>query len=147
MNAALHKLLDKLNERPFKKLAGSRRQLFEALDRPALKPLPVTPYVYAEWKKARVHIDYHVEVEGHYYSVPYQLIKRQLDVRFTANTVECFHKGRRVASHRRSYRKGHHTTLTEHMPESHRQSIIHLPLLQFSPLGIPVKLNTESISN
>ena len=121
LNAALHKLLDKLNERPFKKLAGSRRQLFEALDRPALKPLPVTPYVYAEWKKARVHIDYHVEVEGHYYSVPYQLIKRQLEVRFTANTVECFHKGKRVASHRRSYQKNHHTTLVEHMPKSHRQ--------------------------
>lgn len=121
LNEAIRKLLDQLNERPFKKLAGSRRQLFEALDRPALKPLPVTPYIYAEWKKVRVHIDYHVEVEDHYYSVPYQLIKRPLEVRFTANTVECFYQGQRVASHRRSYQKGHHTTRVEHMPKSHRQ--------------------------
>lgn len=121
LNEAIRTLLDRLNDRPFKKLPDSRRQLFETLDRPALKPLPVTPYVYAEWKKVRVHIDYHVEMESHYYSVPYQLIKRQLDVRFTANTVECFHKGRRVASHRRSYQKGRHTTLAEHMPKSHRQ--------------------------
>ena len=121
LNEAIGKLLDRLNERPFRKLPGSRRQLFETLDRPALKPLPATPYVYAEWKKARVHIDYHVEVQGHYYSVPYQLIKRQLDVRFTANIVECFHKGRRVASHRRCDHKGRHTTLAEHMPKSHRQ--------------------------
>jgi transposase len=121
LNAAIRKLLDRLNERPFKKLPGSRRQLFETLDRPALNPLPVTSYVFAEWEKARVHIDYHVEVEGHYYSVPHQLVKRKLDVRFTAHTVECFHKGTRVASHRRSYQKGHHTTLPEHMPESHRQ--------------------------
>lgn len=121
LNAALHPRLDRLNERPFNKLAGSRRQLFEALDRPALKPLPVTPYVYAEWKKARVHIDYHVEVEDHDYSVPYPLIKRPLEVRFTTHTVACFHQGKRVASHRRSYQKGHPTTLTEHLPKAHRQ--------------------------
>jgi transposase len=120
LNEAIRKLLDQLNERPFKKLAGSRRQLFEALDRPALKPLPVTPYSYAEWKKVRVHIDYHVEVEDHDYSVPYQLIKRPLEVRFTANTVECFSQGQRVASHRRSYQKGHPTTRVEHRPKSHR---------------------------
>ncbi len=121
LNHAIGELLERLNERPFKKLPGSRRQLFISLDQPALGPLPDLPYLYAEWKKVRVHIDYHVELVGHYYSVPYQLIKRQLDVRYTANTVECFSKGKRVASHLRSHIKGHHTTLSEHMPEAHRQ--------------------------
>jgi transposase len=92
------------------------------LDRPALQPLPAEPYVYAEWKKARVHIDYHVAIEGHYYSVPYALIKREVDVRITRNTIECFHRGNRVASHVRSHHKGRHTTDPSHMPESHRQA-------------------------
>lgn len=121
LNQAIQPLLVRLNERPFKKLPGCRKELFETLDAPVLKPLPATPYIYAEWKKVRVHIDYHVEVEGHYYSVPYQLIKQQLDARLTANTLECFHKGQRVASHPRSWLKGRHTTQSEHMPESHRQ--------------------------
>ena len=121
LNRAIHQLLIRLNERPFKKLPGCRKALFETLDAPALNPLPVTPYVYAEWKKVRVHIDYHVEVEGHYYSVPYQLTRKQLDARLTDNTLECFHKGQRVASHPRSWLKGRHTTLPEHMTESHRQ--------------------------
>ena len=121
LNAAIAGLLEKLNARPFKKLPGSRRAHFEALDKPALKPLPAAPYEYAEWKKARVHIDYHVAVEGHYYSVPHALIKRQLDVRITQNTVECFYRGQRVASHRRSWQKGRHTTVPAHMPEAHRQ--------------------------
>lgn len=79
------------------------------------------PYVYAEWKKARAHIDYHVEVDGHYYSVPYQLVKKQLEVRLTARTVECFHANQRVASHLRSMHKGRHSTQAEHMPKSHRE--------------------------
>lgn len=120
LNAAIAELLERLNARAFKKLPGSRRELFESLDRPALQPLPAEPYVYAEWKKARVHIDYHVEVDGHYYSVPYQLVKKQLEVRLTAQTVECFHRGARVASHRRCALKGRHTTVTEHMPAAHR---------------------------
>ncbi len=81
LNAAIGVLLDRLNQRPFKKLPGSRRSAFETIDQPALQPLPEHPYVYAEWKKMRVHIDYHVEVDGHYYSVPYQLVKHQLEVR------------------------------------------------------------------
>jgi transposase len=121
LNQAIQQLLVRLNERAFKKLPGCRKTLFESLDAPALKPLPVTPYTYAEWKKVRVHIDYHVEAEGHYYSVPYQLTRQQLDARLTANTLECFHKGKRVASHPRSWLKGRHTTLPEHMPESHRR--------------------------
>jgi transposase len=121
LNQAIRELLVELNDRPFQKLPGSRRSMFEDLDRPALKPLPADTYEYAEWKKARVHIDYHVEVARHYYSVPYQLVKKQLDVRLTANTVELFHMNKRVASHRRSSLKGRHTTVTEHMPTSHRQ--------------------------
>ena len=121
LNRAIAVLLERLNARPFKKLPGSRQSAFDALDRPALRPLPEQPYVYAEWKKARAHIDYHVEVDGHYYSVPYQLVKKQLEVRLTARTVECFHANQRVASHLRSMHKGRHSTLTEHMPKSHRE--------------------------
>ena len=82
---------------------------------------PNQPYEFAQWKKCRVNIDYHLELEGHYYSVPHNLIKQQLDVRYTVNTVECFHRGVRVASHVRSYTKGRHTTIAEHMPKAHRQ--------------------------
>ncbi|MDE0342343.1 MAG: IS21 family transposase, partial [Deltaproteobacteria bacterium] len=120
LNAAVARLLERLNDRPFKKLPGSRRSLYESLDRPAMRPLPGKPYEFAEWKPVRVHIDYHVEVDGHYYSVPYRLVGQQLDARYTANTVEVFHKGRRVASHRRADRRGHHTTVAQHMPSSHR---------------------------
>lgn len=120
LNRALRRLLTSLNERPFKKLPGSRRSQFEALDRPALSPLPPHPYELAEWKRARVHIDYHVEVAGHYYSVPHPLIRRELDVRLTAAAVECFLNGERVAAHPRSDRKGAHSTLPEHMPKAHR---------------------------
>jgi transposase len=120
LNATLRRLLGDLNDRPFKKLPGSRRMLFESLDRPALRTLPAEPYEYAEWKRSRVHIDYHVEVDGHYYSVPYALVKQRLDVRVTAHIVEGFHKGQRVASHPRSSQKGRHTTLPEHMPQAHR---------------------------
>jgi len=121
LNREISRLLKRLNERPFKKLPGSRQELFEQLDRPALQPLPAHAYAFAEWKKVRVNIDYHVDVEGHYYSVPYQLVRKSLDARYTARTVECFHKGQRVASHIRSLLKGHHTTVAEHMPKSHRE--------------------------
>ncbi len=120
-NQAIAALLSVLNTRPFQKLPGSRHSLFEAIDRPALHPLPPHPYEYAEWKRARVNIDYHVEVEGHYYSVPYTLVKQQLDVRLTPHVVELLHKGKRVASHQRSPLKGRHTTVTTHMPKAHRQ--------------------------
>ena len=127
LNAAISELLIRRNLRPCKQLPGSRQSQFEAIDRPALKPLPSTPYEYAAWKQARVHIDYHIEVERHYYSVPQHLVKRQLDVRVTASTIECFHQGQRVACHRRVKQPGRHTTITAHMPEQHRH------LAQFSP--------------
>ena len=120
LNKAIVQMLACLNERPFKKLPGCRRSLFESLDRPAMRPLPARPYEFAEWKTVRVHIDYHVEIDRHYYSVPYSLVKQQLDARLTANTVELFLKGRRVASHRRSPRRGGHTTVTQHMPSAHQ---------------------------
>jgi transposase len=122
LNRAIARLLERLNTRPFKKLPGTRRELFEKLDRPALRPLPAQPYEFAEWKKVRVNIDYHVEIEGHYYSVPYQLVRKALEARYSERTVECFHKGQRVASHPRSHLKGRHTTLPEHMPTAHRTS-------------------------
>lgn len=121
LNAAIRELLADLNHRAFKKLPGSRRSTFEAIDAPALKPLPASAYEYAEWKAAKPGVDYHVEVDGHYYSVPHALIGHKLDVRFGATTVECFHRGRRIASHLRSFRKGKHSTLAEHMPASHRK--------------------------
>lgn len=120
LNAAIRELLGPLNDRPFQKLPGSRRELFERLDRPAMQPLPAERYGYAEWRKARVNVDYHVEVEGHYYSVPYRLVGQPLDVRIARSTVELFDRGRRVASHLRSDRRGHHTTTPEHMPKAHR---------------------------
>ena len=121
LNAAIAALLERLNERPFKKLPGSRREAFVQIDQPALRPLPATAYVYATWKSVRVHIDYHVELDGHYYSVPYALVKQPLQARLTARTVELFHKGSRVASHVRSHAKGRHSTTLEHMPKAHRQ--------------------------
>jgi transposase len=121
LNQAIAKQLKTLNTRSFKKLNTTRQTLYETIDKPALKPLPVHPYEFALWKKARVNIDYHVEVDRHYYSVPYQLCREQLDVRLTATTIEMLFKNRRVASHKRSYIPGGATTLKEHMPKSHQR--------------------------
>jgi len=121
LNQAIAEQLEELNRRPFQKLPGCRREAFEQVDRPAMRPLPVEPYEYAEWPKARVNIDYHVEADKHYYSVPHQLVGKQLDVRITLRTVECFHKNNRVASHLRSFEKGRHTTVCAHMPKAHRE--------------------------
>jgi transposase len=121
LNTAMTALLGALNRRPCKKLSGSRQSVFESLDRPALRPLPAQPYEYAEWKLVRVNIDYHVEVAGHSYSVPYSLVKQQLEVRLSAQVVEIFHKGNRVASHQRSPLKGRHRTVAAHMPTAHRR--------------------------
>ena len=121
LNQTIAEELIKLNERPFQKLEGSRRSVFETLDRPALKPLPATRYEFAQWKKARVHIDHHVAVDGNFYSVPYQLIKHELDIRLTAATIEILHAGRRVASHERSYRKGQPITEHAHRPPAHQK--------------------------
>ena len=121
LNKAIAQKLSEYNNRKFQKINTTRTHLFETIDKPALKPLPQIPYEYAEWKKARVNVDYHVAVLKHYYSVPYQLIKSQVDVRITSNTVEVLFKNRRIASHVRSYVTGSFTTLTEHMPKSHQK--------------------------
>jgi transposase len=121
LNRAIAELLVELNRKPFQKLPGSRKSLFENIDRPALKALPTKAYQYAEWKKATVNVDYHIEVARHYYSVPHTLIKKRIDVRLTDTTVECFYKGKRVASHIRSHHKARHSTIKEHMPTSHQK--------------------------
>ncbi|MBD1400890.1 IS21 family transposase, partial [Pelovirga terrestris] len=120
-NAAIRVLLTDLNNRPFKKLPGSRKEAFEALDRPMLKPLPTNAYTFSQWQKVRAGIDYHVTVDGHYYSVPYQLRGQQLEARITATSIECFMQRKRVASHVRSYQKGRHTTVSDHMPKGHQE--------------------------
>jgi transposase len=120
LNQAIREQLEKLNDRRMEHLGNSRRELFEELDRPALKPLPTEPYEFAVWKKAKVHIDYHVEFEKHYYSVPHELIEERVWIRATRHTVEIFHKHRRVTSHPRSRARGRHTTQTAHMPANHR---------------------------
>lgn len=120
VNDAIWTLLKDLNDRPFQKRPGSRRSLFEELDRPALRPLPAVRYVYALWKRVRPHVDYHVTLDQHHYSVPHQLVGKQLDARVTATTIEMFHQSKRIASHTRSFRKGGHTTIREHMPPTHQ---------------------------
>jgi transposase len=120
LNAAIRPLLKKLNERSFQKLPGSRRSVFEEVDRPAMRALPTTAYVYAEWKRVRAAFDYHVDVDRHYYSIPHTLVGQELWARFSAATVEVFHRSQRVASHVRSYQRGAHTTIAEHMPQTHR---------------------------
>jgi transposase len=120
LNAAIRPLLVELNARSFQRLPGCRRSVFEALDRPAMRALPPAPYVYAEWKERIVAFDYHIDVDRHYYSVPHALVGHSVWARFTATTVEVFFRSERVAGHVRSYQRGAHTTLPEHMPKSHR---------------------------
>ena len=120
LNQAIDLLLADLNDRPFKKLPGSRRSQFEQLDQPLLQPLPKHRYEYQHIKKARVHIDYHIDYEHHYYSVPYTLLKQEVEVHANAQSVVIYHQGARVAIHARSYRKGGHSTLPEHRPKAHQ---------------------------
>jgi transposase len=121
INEAIRAHLDDLNSRPFRRLPGSRRSVYEEIERPALLPLPVEAYVYAEWFKRRVAPDYHIEVAGHFYSVPHRLLKEPVEARLTATTVEIFHRSGRVACHARNYGRSRHTTLPDHMPSSHRR--------------------------
>jgi transposase len=117
---AVKPLLEKLNDRPMRRLKKSRRQIFEELERGALKPLPSTPYELSQWNRPRVNLDYHVEFEENFYSVPYGLLRELVDLRATESTVEILFKGRRIASHLRSYDKNKWITNREHMPSSHR---------------------------
>ena len=120
LNQAIRLLLDDLNQRPFKKLPGTRLSQFEQLDKPSLRALPAQPYQYADIKQARVHIDYHIEYDKHYYSVPHPLVKQAVEVHATDSLVVICHQGQRVASHPRSRRQGAHSTCQEHMPQAHQ---------------------------
>jgi transposase len=127
LNARIRSLLGPLNDRPMRAYRASRRELFLRLDQPALRPLPAQPFVFAEWKLAKVNIDYHVELDGHYYSVPHVLVGEAVELRFTAATLEAYHRGQRVASHVRSRRRGRHTTDPSHMPKSHQKHMAWTP--------------------
>ena len=121
LNRAIRLLLEELNTRPFKNgRPGSRKDLFLEKEKEVLGLLPSTRYELARWKKAKVPIDYHVEVDHHFYSVPHALIHQEARVRITESVVEVFHRGERVASHQKDPAPGCHTTLSAHMPESHQ---------------------------
>ena len=120
LNGAIAELIIDLNQRPFKKLPGCRRSAFEELDAPALKALPATRYEISRWKSAKVNIDYHVEFDAHYYSVPHRLVGTTVELRVTDTLVEAFQANQRVACHALSHKRGAHTTVAEHMPASHR---------------------------
>jgi len=122
LNTAIGELLRQLNdERPIRRLGVTRRALFEELDRPNLNSLPSQPYCFAEWRVRRVGVDYHVELEGHFYSVPHRFARSEVEVRLTPRAVEIFLKGERIAAHLRASGNHRHTTVSEHMPSSHRR--------------------------
>jgi len=121
LNAAIRDCVAAINTKVMRHVGKSRNELLETIDRPALNALPTTPYSYAEWKRARVAPDYHIEVADHYYSVPSKLIREMVEARITSATVEIFHKGQRIASHAFSPVRNRHTTITEHMPSAHRR--------------------------
>jgi len=121
LNQAISQLLIELNDKPFKKLPGTRRSQFELVEKETLKPLPTTRYQYFEIKKATVRLDYHVEIDGHFYSVPHRFILKRVDYQLSAERVELFYKGQSIANHIRSNEKGQATTIASHMPLSHQR--------------------------
>jgi transposase len=121
LNARIAELCAELNRRVMRHYKASRLELFERLDKPALRALPEEPFVHAEWTKTRLSIDYHAKVCEHFYSAPFTLVHEELWARSTAATVELFHRGARVASHLRSDVPGRHTTDGRHMPAAHQK--------------------------
>ena len=121
LNVAIKDCVAAINAKVMRRVGKSRAELLETLDRPALKGLPNEPYPYAEWKRARVAPDYHIDIEDHFYSVPSKLIREIVEARITTATVEIFHKGNRIASHAFSHLRNRHTTIDEHMPSAHRR--------------------------
>lgn len=141
LNAAIRKLLEEVNNRVMQVYGCSRRELFETIEKPALKPLPPTPFLQGQWKTATVNIDYHVELNRRYYSVPYQLRGERVDICLREKTVEIYHQSKRVALHPVVARAGAHHTLKEHMPQEHRY------MLEWSPsrfLSWGEKIGTET---
>jgi transposase len=150
LNEAIWELVERLNHRSFRKLPGSRAEMFESVDRPALQPLPAERYSFAEWKPARVNIDYHVELDRHYYSVPYSLVGQKVELRYTSTTVEVLHRGVRVASHPRSYQPGAATTVNQHRPQSHQRYLSWTPsrILEWAGrAGLATRSVADSILN
>jgi len=121
LNSAIAELVEQLNDRMMRGLGTTRRILFEQFDHPALLPLPPTAYEYAEWRRCRVGLDYHIGIDKHFYSVPHQLLRQEVEARITAGTVELFHRGHRVASHVRGANRHGPSTTIEHMPSAHRR--------------------------
>lgn len=121
LNGAIRELVADINARPMRGWGTTRRALFEQFDRPALLPSPPAAYEYADWKRCRVSLDYHVEVARHFYSVPFQLVRQEVEARITTNTVEIFHRGKLVAAHMRGAGTHRPTTMVDHMPSSHRR--------------------------
>jgi hypothetical protein len=121
LNQAIRELVIQLNDRPMRGWDTTRGALYEQIDRPALRELPPTPYEYADWKRCRVNLDYHIEIAKHFYSVPFRLLREEVEARITTKTVEIFHRGKLVAAHLRSLRPYRPTTLADHMPSSHRR--------------------------
>ena len=144
LNQRIRELLEEFNQRPMRGYGGiSRQQLFDDIERDALKPLPTERFAYAEWRTARVNMDYHITVDKHHYSVPYHLVRESVEVRKSATTIEVFYKGKRVASHVLRHEPGRHTTSVEHMPKAHRKHAEWTPsrLLQW---GSKIGPNTKA---
>jgi transposase len=148
LNEAIAPLLSAYNAKAFQALPGSRKSQFDALDKPVLRALPAVPYRFAQWKKARAGIDYHVVIDKHYYSVPHRFRRYELDVRLTNQTVECFYKSKLIAAHARSTLQGRHTTISEHMPRAHQEYAEWTPerLIQWaSKTGVATAKLIESV--
>jgi transposase len=143
-NLAIAAAIERVNAHVMRRLGVSRRHLFEAVERPLLAPLPEADYQFAEWRLARVSLDYHVEVDGFFYSVPHRLIREQVDVRATRRTIELFHRGQRVAAHQRRYGGRRHGTDPDHMPSSHRRYAEWTPD-RFRRWGHSIGPNTEGL--
>jgi transposase len=144
LNKAIALLLIDLNQRAFKKLPGNRRSAFELLDAPALRPLPTHRFEIFICKSARVNIDYHVQYEGHYYSVPHALVRTSVELRVTATLVQCFSSNQRVACHALSHLRGRHTTVAEHMPASHRAHLEWTPQ-KLIDWGLRIGVSTAAV--
>lgn len=143
-NAAIALARDRINDHLIRRLGVSRRHLFETIERPALAPLPAEDYEFAEWRLARVNLDYHVEFAGFFYSVPHALIREQVEIRATARGIEIFHHGKRVAVHQRRYAGPRHGTDPDHMPSAHRRYAEWSPE-RFQRWGRSVGPNTETL--
>jgi transposase len=145
LNDAIEQLLTRLNTRPFKKLKGSRSSHFADLDKPCLKSLPTKMFEFAEYKLAKVNINYHIEVAEHNYSVPYTFVHKKVEIRYSSSTVEILYKGKRVCSHARAYKQGGYTTITEHMPPSHGEYVSWTPE-RLSRWAMQAGLQTQKVA-